>query len=101
MRRATTPTHTFIFPEEIKVNELDAIILTYGQCGTTVLEKSLADLTVSEENNSISYTLTQAETNKFTPGKAVVQARAKRGNLVLASQMLIFAVKPVLSEEEM
>ena len=102
MRRATTPTHKFIFPDELKVDELDEILLTYGQCGDAkVLEKTLADLVVTKEDNSISYTLTQADTNKFTPGKAVVQARAKKNGTVLASQMLVFDVKPVLNEEEM
>lgn len=102
MRRATTPTHEFTFPESIPVDGLSEVLVTYSQEKETILEKELSDLTVSIENNSVSYTLTQEETNKFAPGKALIQVRAKgENNAVLASQMLWLDVKPVLNSEEM
>ena len=101
MRRATTPTHTFTFPEKVSVDGLSEILITYSQDGSIILEKHEADLTISLEDNSVSYTLTQDETNKFAPGKALVQVRAKsESGTVLASQMLWLDVKPVLNSEE-
>ena len=102
MRRATTPTHTFTFPESVQVDGLSEILITYSQEKKTILEKRMSDLTLSAEDNTASYTLTQDETKKFAPGKALVQARVKGdNNAVLASQMLWLDVKPVLNSEEM
>lgn len=102
MRRATTPTHNFTFPEDIPVDSLTEVLVTYSQCKKTVLEKRLSDLEISTESNSFSCTLTQAETKKFAPGEALVQIRAKGENgKVLASQMIWVDVKPVLNSEEM
>lgn len=102
MRRATTPTHTFTFPESVQVDGLSEILITYSQEKKTILEKRMSDLTLSAEDNTASYTLTQDETKKFAPGKALIQVRAKGdNNVVLASQMLWLDVKPVLNSEEM
>lgn len=102
MRRASTPTHTFTFPEEIPIEGLDEIKVTYSQSGKTVLKKEKSDLTISLEDNSASYTLTQEEANKFAPGKALVQVRPKSSNgAVLASQMIWLTIKPVLDSEVM
>lgn len=101
MRRATTPTHTFTFPENVSVDGLSEILITYSQNGRIIFEKTEADLTISLEDNAVSYTLTQEEANKFTPGKALVQVRSKSDNgTVLASQMLWLEIKPVLNSEE-
>lgn len=102
MRRATTPTHTFTFPESVLIDSLGELRITYSQNGKTVLEKTLDDLTIDTENNAVSYTFTQDETNLFAPGKALVQARAKSGSgAVLASQMVWITIKPVLNSKEM
>lgn len=102
MRRATTPTHTFTFPESVSVDGLSDILITYSQKGQTIFEKKMSDLTLSTEDNTASYTLTQDETKQFAPGKALIQVRAKGENgVVLASQMLWLDVKPVLNSEEM
>lgn len=102
MRRATTPTHTFTFPEKVSVDGLSEILITYSQNGKIIFEKTEADLTISLEDNAVSYTLTQEEANKFAPGKALVQVRSKSDNgTVLASQMLWLEIKPVLNSEEM
>lgn len=102
MRRATTPTHTFTFPESVPVDGLAEVLITYSQDKKTILEKRMSDLTLSVGGNTASYTLTQEETNKFAPEKALIQVRAKGENgTVLASQMLWLDVKPVLNSEEM
>lgn len=102
MRRATTPTHIFTFPEDVPIASLAELNITYSQCGKTILVKKLADLVISAEDNSVSCALTQEETSKFAPGKALVQARAKNDSgTVLASQMIWLDIKPVLDSEEM
>lgn len=101
MRRATTPTHTFTFPEDVEVDSVTGILVTYSQCGNTLLEKTLDDLAKDSENNAFSLTMTQDEVNLFAPGKALVQLRAKVGGAVLASQMIWLEIKPVLNSEIM
>ena len=100
MRRATTPTHTFTLPDEVPVDSLSKVLLTYSQNGNTILEKSLSDLTIDTTKNTLSYELTQAETNLFAPGKALIQLRAKHNNgAVLESQMVWLTIKPALNSE--
>lgn len=101
MRRATTPTHIFTFPEEVEVSNVTDILISYSQCGQKILEKTLNDLTIDTENNAFTLKLTQKETDSFAPGKALVQVRAKTNGATLASQMIWLTVKPVLNSEEM
>lgn len=101
MRRATTPTHIFTFPETVEVASVTEILISYSQCNKKVLEKKLDDLAIDTENNAFQLTLTQQETDSFAPGKALIQVRAKAGGSALASQMLWLPVKPVLNSEEM
>lgn len=98
MRRATTPTHTFTFPEDVLVEEVDDVLVTYSQNGENVLEKTKNDLEIDTENNMyIVPKLTQEETNLFAPGKALIQLKAKVGDVVMESQMIWLPVKPALN----
>lgn len=101
MRRATTPTHIFSFPENVNVADITEALVTYSQCGKKILEKTLSDLTIDTDNNSFSLDLKQTETDSFAPGKALVQLRVKDDDSVLASQMIWLNVKPVLNSEDM
>ena len=100
MRRATTPTHTFTLPSSVTVGSLQKAVLTYSQNGGTVLQKSLADLTIDSDKNALYYEMTQDETNLFAPGKALAQLRVKNHNgKDFQSQMLWVTVKPALDSE--
>lgn len=100
MRRATTPTHTFTLPEEVSVTSLSKVVLTYNQDATTVLEKGLSDVIIDSDANTISYKLTQDETNLFAPGKALIQVRVKNiSGAVFESQMIWLTIKPALNSE--
>lgn len=101
MRRATTPTHIFTLPDTVKVSSVTEVLITYSQCGRKILEKTENDVTFDTDNNAISLSLTQQETELFAPGKALAQLRAKAGDSVFASQMIIIPVKPVLNSEEL
>jgi hypothetical protein len=102
MRRATTPTHIFTFPDNVDLSNIQTALISYSQCGRNVLEKNLNNAIVDAENNTLSVELTQEETNLFAPGKALVQVRVRTKNRsALASQMICFPVKPALNSEVM
>lgn len=102
MRIATTPTHVFTFPDSIKLSEIIEAEFVYGQCGEKKLTKTLNDFVIDYQKNTFSITLTQDETKLFAPGEALVQAKIKdAGGSVLASQIIIFNVKPVLDSEDL
>ena len=85
---------------EVEVSTVEKTLITYSQCGKNVLEKTLEDLEVDTENNMMTLQLTEAETNLFAPGKALIQVKAKVNGTSLASQMIGLPVKPVLDSKE-
>ena len=99
MRRATTPIHTFNFPENVKVEQVTEALVSYSQNGCKILEKTLKDLTADKTNNCFQLALTEDETKLFAPGKALVQVRVKINGGALASQMIWLTVKPTLDSE--
>lgn len=100
MRRATTPIHTFTFPEDVKVTDVSKVLITYSQDGNIILEKTLDDLTSDAENNLFRLALTEDESKMFAPGKALIQVRAKKGTGAVESQMIWLTVKPALNSED-
>ena len=63
MRRGTTPTH--VFRVKADLNNLEALYVTYQQHKVNLVEKTLDDVTVDTENNTVTVQLTQADTLKF------------------------------------
>lgn len=102
MRRATTPTHIFTFPDSINVANVESVLITYSQSGKNILEKNIDDTTIDTENNTFTLELSQAESDLFAPGKALVQVRATTNNQsAVVSQMIWITVKPALNSEVM
>lgn len=99
MIRLTTPTHIFNFPNNVNPSELDWLKLTYAQEGRIVLEKNLSDMTISGQ--SVSVTLTQAETKKFkvTKEPVSVQLRVGIGDVAMATKIYQISVYEVLNSE--
>ena len=100
MRRGTTPTH--VFHTDIDLTGAEVIYVTYQQCGKTVLEKEIRDITV--EADSLSVKLTQAETLRFRQNpeatvKIQIRARWADGDAV-ASNVIQTTTKEVLKEGE-
>lgn len=64
MRRGTTPTHVFTV-DDASLENIAELYITYAQGKQIVLEKTLDDVVIDTENNTISVTLTQEDTLKF------------------------------------
>lgn len=101
MRRATTPTHRFVFDEDPR--GFERVLITYAQGGNVVLEKELGDLTdVSQSGGKYiaQYRLTQSEANRFsTSSKVDVQVRVLRSDgAALASGIKHLGVEDVLDD---
>lgn len=98
--RATTPTHTFVFPEGITPGNFQKLRLTYAQGGETLVEKTEEDVTCDE--NTLSVTLTEEETARFrvrAPQPTVQIRILDPDGHAFASQMMPLAVAEVLNDE--
>ena len=106
MTRGTTPTHTFTLPDNLKTATLSALYITYAQHGTTVLEKTLGDVT--NNNGVLTCTLTQADTLAFEVldqrcgcDKVDVQVRLKTSDgAAMASDIISVPVMDILKDGE-
>ena len=94
MRRGTTPTHTI--GTSISLVGAEVIYVTYKQAGQTVVEKTIDDIEVSE--NEIAVTLTQEETLAFDSRiMASVQIRARFATgQAIASNIMTVGVDRIL-----
>ena len=101
MIRLTTPTHTFVFPENIDPAELDWLRLTYAQNGEILFEKELADMTI--DGQTVSIKLTQEETKLFSAQNlnsyVQVQMRVGIGDTAMATKIYNVPVADVLNGE--
>lgn len=66
--RWTTPTFIFSF-QTVDVSDIDEAYLVVKQWDTAVIEKDLTSATVDTDENTLSWTLTQAEAGLLTTGK--------------------------------
>lgn len=76
MRRGSTPTNTFTLPMDLSQA---TVYISYEQGNRIVIEKTNADLTFAEDQQThtftITLTLTQEDTLKFAPGNVNIQIR--------------------------
>ena len=101
MYRVTTPQHVFTMPEDASV--YDVIQITYKQ-GSTKLVKVCDDGVAPEgvriTGDTVTVTLTQAETKKFKRGDLTVQVRALKNNgKAYASKRFPIEVEDVNNED--
>ena len=98
--RATTPTHTFLFPDTFAPSTFQKLRLTYAQGGKPVVEKTEADMTI--DGARVSVTLTEEETGRFRvrAPQPVAQLRfLDNAGGSFASCLMPFAVEEVLNNE--
>lgn len=67
--RWTTPTFEFPFDEDIDVSDIDSAYLVLKQWGNTIVSKDISEADIDTDANTVSWTLTQAETGLITNGK--------------------------------
>jgi len=70
MRRGSTPTNVFLVDLDLTAA---TVFVSYEQGGKVIIEKTGTDLTVTDED--ITLTLTQEETLRFSPGEVLIQIR--------------------------
>lgn len=96
MYRGTTPTNTFR-TGDIDLSTADVVYITYKQRGKVVVEKTKTDCTFGE--NSVSVTLTQEDTLKFTENDVLIQIRARfAGGRAIASNIIETPAMAILKE---
>lgn len=113
MRRGTTPTHTFIV--DVSLNDISDLYVTYKQGKNIVVEKTLEDVDIDQEEHSILVYLTQEDTLKFRTNEwtwlypnenkqdmqILVQIRIKYGDgKAIASDIISMNVQEILKEGE-
>ncbi len=94
--RGTTPTHVW---QDIDIDLTDArVYVTYSQGrGQKVLEKTNEDLTITKD--SISVTLSQEDTLRFSPGEVGIQIRyVLKGGTAGASSIFRTSAFVILKE---
>ena len=95
MRRGTTPTNTFTV--DVDLRQATALYVTYKQNSRVILEKTLADATITE--TSVAVTLTQEDTLAFAQGSAQIQIRAKFvDGAAIASNIITASVDQILKD---
>lgn len=95
MRRGTTPRHTF----QVDIDLTDAeVYITYAQNGSTVLEKTEENATISADK--IIVELSQTDTLLFSAGVDVeIQIRYKKPNGTAdASDIITVPVERILKD---
>ena len=97
MIRGTTPTHTFALP--ISLSEFKNIRIVYAQDSTVILKKELQSCHIVD--NTITVTLTQEETLKFSHKKPVrIQIKALTVNgEVVSTPIHVVSVEECLDDE--
>lgn len=73
MYRGTTPTNTFSV--DVDCTSAESIYITYSQHGKTIIEKTIADITVTAKEMTV--VLTQEETLRFRVAPVDIQIRVK------------------------
>lgn len=67
--RWTTPTFEFPFDEDISVSDIDSAYLVLKQWNNSIVQKDITEADIDTDENTISWTLTQAETGLIANGK--------------------------------
>lgn len=97
MRRGTTPTLTIT--TDISLVEASNFYLTFKQGDRVIFEKTLSDVTITED--TVSVWLTQAETLALKDGRMVsFQIRATLGDQKVASNIMVAKVEEILKGGE-
>lgn len=87
--RATTPTITFNFPEDVRLADVDSMVLSFAQNHRVLVNMTKNDVDIDTENNCVVATLTQEQTALFLPDlKINMQFRVKMGEDVIASNIM-------------
>lgn len=97
MRRGTTPTITITTDTDL--SGASNLFVTFAQRGKIIIEKTLADVTITSE--AVTVELTQADTLALSADRSVqFQIRATVGSAKLASNIMSADVDEILKAGE-
>lgn len=97
MIRGTTPTLTFTLP--FSASDITEAWITFAQNEIIKLDKPLSECT--REGNTISVTLTQAETLTLTSGRVTeIQLACRCGDAVFRSKIIPVPTSRILKDGE-
>jgi hypothetical protein len=102
--QGTTPTLTItVNPEELLLEDVTEIELTFQSGTQTPTMKSMSDLTIDTEANTLSYTFTETETLALSPSAMLIwQARFKlQSGVIVGTVKKSIKVIDLISEEVM
>ena len=95
MFRGTTPKN--IFQVDVDCTDAVEIYITYSQIRQKVIEKTIEDITVTEDE--ITVLLTQEDTLLFSPGEVEIQIRVKFvDGTAMACDIIKTTAKRILKE---
>lgn len=100
INRATTPTLSFFFPEEVQAGSVTALKLSFAQNGRTLMDFTERDVEIDTDNNIVALVMTQEQTARFLPTVPIeIQFRCRLENEVIASNIMQIDAGRVLNSE--
>ena len=98
MYRGTTPPITITLPQEYAVSNITTAYLSFAQNGVKKLEKSLSEMQLDTDTNSLSLVLTQEETLAFAPSVISFQLRFLYDGMAYATQTWKTPVEAIIKD---
>ena len=95
----TTPTHEFVLPDDVPIEDIEWLRWTYSQAHMILLEKTLDDVNV--DGQTLWFKMSQADTklfDPFLPIKVQVRAGVIDGDALVSPEYTI-STHEVLNED--
>lgn len=100
MIRGTTPTIQVQLPVDVPVKDIDAAVFSFAQNDTEIIKKTLPEMMVKAEDNSLIIELSQQETLRFADNMLVsMQLKLRRLNNVEITDIVMMPVQKIINSE--
>lgn len=100
MIRGTTPTIQIVLPDDVLVSDLNAAVFSFAQNDTEIIKKTLPEMMVNADDNSLIIELSQQETLRFADNMLVsMQLKLRRLNNVEITDIVMLPVQKIINNE--
>lgn len=100
MIRGTTPAIQIKLPDDVSVADLESAVFSFAQRDTEIIKKTLAEMQIITEDNSLIVELSQAETLRFSDNTLVdMQLKIKRHGRIEATDIVKMPVHKIINDE--